>query len=115
MSLSFLLNYTPTTEIYTLSLHDALPIYAGEARLGDGRIDYTLRPELLQQALGHLVGALVQADLLPDHEDAGITLHLFAQSEVERLAIGHHRHPSVLLVDVGEEPCDRRPRGGVGD
>src|SRR5438445_9081632 len=25
----FFFNYTPTTEIYTLSLHDALPIYTG--------------------------------------------------------------------------------------
>src|SRR5205085_12418691 len=28
---SFFFNATPTTEIYTLSLHDALPISAGEA------------------------------------------------------------------------------------
>src|SRR2546427_2098113 len=27
MSITFLLNDTPTTEIYTLSLHDALPIF----------------------------------------------------------------------------------------
>src|SRR5207302_11458782 len=27
----FLFTYTPTTEIYTLSLHDALPIYAVDA------------------------------------------------------------------------------------
>src|SRR2546425_8724414 len=26
-----------------------------------------------------------------------------------------HRHPSVLLVDVGEEPFDRRLRRGVGE
>ena len=28
----FFFNDTATTEIYTLSLHDALPIYAGEVR-----------------------------------------------------------------------------------
>src|SRR2546430_11615030 len=38
---SFVFNDTATTEIYTLSLHDALPIYdalqAAEDALGDGR------------------------------------------------------------------------------
>src|SRR3712207_8625367 len=33
----FFFNDTATTEIYTLSLHDALPIYLGEAHLGGGR------------------------------------------------------------------------------
>src|SRR5207249_5656308 len=31
MALSFFFNYAATTEIYTLSLHDALPIYIGRA------------------------------------------------------------------------------------
>src|SRR5258705_6042678 len=31
-ALFFFFNDTATTEIYTLSLHDALPIYAGDAR-----------------------------------------------------------------------------------
>src|SRR5260370_13927262 len=67
----FFFNDTATTEIYTLSLHDALPIShhgradadAGEARLRDRRVDDPLGPELLEQALGDLVGALVEADL----------------------------------------------------
>src|SRR3712207_9259667 len=32
-SVFFFFNDTATTEIYTLSLHDALPIYEGEVRL----------------------------------------------------------------------------------
>src|SRR5438045_9542660 len=32
LSLLFLLDHTPTTEIYTLSLHDALPILSCEQR-----------------------------------------------------------------------------------
>src|SRR5689334_25216206 len=32
LSLSFFFNDTATTEIYTLSLHDALPIYGAEQR-----------------------------------------------------------------------------------
>src|SRR5438477_11972677 len=35
--LLFFFNDTATTEIYTLSLHDALPIYVGP-EVGDGRI-----------------------------------------------------------------------------
>src|SRR3712207_7505161 len=34
MSIFFFFNDTATTEIYTLSLHDALPISAGPGRLG---------------------------------------------------------------------------------
>src|SRR5882724_8824383 len=33
----FFFNDTPTTEIYTLSLHDALPIWAGSPLLGRDR------------------------------------------------------------------------------
>src|SRR5438309_9224860 len=33
---TFFFKYTATTEIYTLSLHDALPIYRGRRRTGNG-------------------------------------------------------------------------------
>src|SRR2546422_8610478 len=36
MSVIFFFNDTATTEIYTLSLHDALPIYQGQVELGLG-------------------------------------------------------------------------------
>src|SRR3712207_8372348 len=36
MNVGFFFNDTATTEIYTLSLHDALPILAGDAALLDG-------------------------------------------------------------------------------
>src|SRR2546426_2587854 len=35
LSLFFFFNDTATTEIYTLSLHDALPIYQGDPRRGE--------------------------------------------------------------------------------
>src|SRR3712207_7932379 len=35
LSISFFFNDTATTEIYTLSLHDALPIYVGEPLTAD--------------------------------------------------------------------------------
>src|SRR3712207_9131473 len=37
----FFFNDTATTEIYTLSLHDALPIFRGEQRVG-GQVALTL-------------------------------------------------------------------------
>src|SRR2546430_12669865 len=51
----FFFNDTATTEIYTLSLHDALPISAAEGRpgghpLGNG----TLPPEAAEQPAVHL-------------------------------------------------------------
>ena len=44
--------------------------HAGEAMLGDRRVDHPLRAELIQQALADLVGALVLRDLLADQEHA---------------------------------------------
>src|SRR5256885_4583372 len=47
----FFFNDTATTEIYTLSLHDALPIYQREGAAGSGR-DRALRPVGGRQAPG---------------------------------------------------------------
>src|SRR2546430_12334035 len=41
MSFFFFFNDTATTEIYTLSLHDALPIYIVAGPLETSRTDYT--------------------------------------------------------------------------
>src|ERR1022692_576428 len=52
----FFFNETATTEIYTLSLHDALPIYPGKRRRDVGAED--VLPELLQHALEQRVDVL---------------------------------------------------------
>ena len=44
---------------------------AGEAIFGDRRVDHARRAELVEQALGHFIGALVLADLLAHDEHAG--------------------------------------------
>src|SRR5256886_7855614 len=41
----FFFNDTATTEIYTLSLHDALPILEHRARHGEKRLERYLHPE----------------------------------------------------------------------
>src|SRR5256885_15903827 len=45
----FFFNDTATTEIYTLSLHDALPIYGEEVVVGDVRAG---EPDLLRREAG---------------------------------------------------------------
>ena len=65
---------------------------AGEPELGDRRVDDAPLAELLEQALGDLVGALVDADFLAHEEDAVVPLHLFAQRLVERVSVGDDRH-----------------------
>src|SRR2546430_17409959 len=53
ISLFFFFNDTATTEIYTLSLHDALPILAAAvARAGAGPVRAMDRLELLQAPAG---------------------------------------------------------------
>src|SRR5256886_16810939 len=56
--LFFFFNDTATTEIYTLSLHDALPIFVGKGLATRGDIDHT-------EAHGRLDGA--DPDQVSDH------------------------------------------------
>src|SRR5438105_6086762 len=48
----FFFNNTATTEIYTLSLHDALPIYRMDQIVRDTRMLRILPEQLLQQRVG---------------------------------------------------------------
>src|SRR5690606_41106374 len=50
--LSFFFNDSPPTEIYTLSLHDALPILAGQTVLRAGRQTDGQAPEVRRLAAG---------------------------------------------------------------
>jgi hypothetical protein len=65
---------------------------AGEAVLGDRRVDHALRPELLQQALGDLVGALILADLLAHEEHVAVAAHFLGHGVAQRLAHRHGHH-----------------------
>ena len=57
----------------------------GEAVLGDRSVDDAAVAELLQQALGHLVGALVFRDFLAHDEDLVVTAHLFGHGVAQAL------------------------------
>src|SRR5258708_35925712 len=83
----FFFNDTATTEIYTLSLHDALPIYIGRSEvvealvvtpgvvvideLGDARFQLTGQVVVLEQDLV-LHGAVVALDLALRHRVIGL-------------------------------------------
>src|SRR5437764_3236523 len=58
-SLSFFFNDTATTEIYTLSLHDALPIYLQIARHFRGQIARVLGDVRMQINGGRMLERLV--------------------------------------------------------
>ena len=51
-----------------------------------------LRPELLQQALRDLVGALIFGDLLAHHEHVFVAAHLLGHGVAQRFAHGHGDH-----------------------
>src|SRR5213078_2991729 len=70
----------------------------GEPHLGDWRVDHAALAEPLEQALGHLVRAVVVADLLAHDEHVGIALHLLAHRLVERLAVADDRHVHSLTT-----------------
>ena len=61
----------------------------GKAIFGDRRVDHAGRAELVEQALGHFVGALIFADLLAHDEHRRIAAHLFRHGVAQRLAHGH--------------------------
>src|SRR5262249_47421464 len=65
---------------------------AGEAHLGDRRVDDAALAEPLQQALRDFVGAVVVPALLAHDEHARIALHLLAHRLLKCLAIADDRH-----------------------
>ena len=74
-----------------------------------------LLAEVLEQPLGHLVGAVVEPDLLAHEEDARVALHLLAQGLVQRFAVRDDGHGLSLLVHVGEQLFRGRLRRGLGE
>src|SRR5687768_17646682 len=70
---SFFFHDTATTEIYTLSLHDALPIYArrssgGEDVAGHERHHRAEVGDLLEDVVDHVVGRPVLTHLAVDRQ-----------------------------------------------
>ena len=65
---------------------------AGESFLRDGGVDDALGAVLLQQALAHLVRAVVLADLFSHEDDRVVALHLLVHGGAQGLAEGDEAH-----------------------
>ena len=61
---------------------------AGKAIFGDRRVHHALVAELVQQALRHLVGALILRHFLAHHEDGLVGAHLLGHGVAQCLADG---------------------------
>src|SRR3989441_4650616 len=62
----FFFNDTATTEIYTLSLHDALPIYARGVAVSPRLLGQPHRVELLVQVVARRDGPTLDLRVVPD-------------------------------------------------
>ena len=71
---------------------------AGEAELGDRRVDDAHLAELLEESLGDLVRALVDGDFLAHEEDAVVALHLLADGLAEGVSVRDDWHLCGELV-----------------
>src|SRR5256712_3115523 len=111
-------NDTATTEIYTLSLHDALPIYVGDVQqtVDAAQVDEGAE---VGDVLHHALACLADLELL--HEDVALRLALGLEQHATRdddvatpLVELDDLELEALpqeLVDVGDAPqCDLAPR-----
>src|SRR5262245_40700650 len=65
---------------------------SGHSMFGDRSVDHARGAEFLQQALGHLVRALIFGDLLAHDEDGLVAPHFFRHGVAQRLANRHRDH-----------------------
>src|SRR5215813_11786485 len=78
----FFFNDTATTEIYTLSLHDALPISGGPASAADAR---TLTPRALPLFAGRVVAARDRKSTRLNSSHVRISYAVFCLKKKNRL------------------------------
>src|SRR3712207_5719259 len=89
----FFFNDTATTEIYTLSLHDALPIFEQHAELGVDVLDVLLQPVLQVVGLEH---ADLGVEAVEERDVARLVRDLRAQEE-PHLLVGRGAHDRAEL------------------
>src|SRR2546426_9381851 len=113
LSYFFFFNDTATTEIYTLSLHDALPICEAATRVVED-VDrphrephVALRIDVIQRHPPRLLG-IPHVDVLVQHDD-----HLSERHEPLPPQPVHHLVglPGILFVDAHEDEVVKDPLG----
>src|SRR2546422_6204198 len=104
----FFFNDTATTEIYTLSLHDALPICIGR-RARDDAQDLT-RCRLLLEGLGHLPVGLRERTVLLLEKNRALTQAHGQRSEEHTSELQSRLHLvcRLLLEKKKTQPCTHR-------
>src|SRR2546430_5828964 len=97
----FFFNDTATTEIYTLSLHDALPISMGRCASRDG----SRLPQALEAGTG--AGGLVSAECLRDrkstrlnssHSQISYAVFCLKKKKTTIVVFHHALHPSEATI-----------------
>src|SRR5215469_5060399 len=63
-----------------------------DGHLGDRSIDHAFRSEAIDEAVGDLESAAVDADVFSDAKDGGIALHLFPDALPDCLEVGNSCH-----------------------
>ena len=80
-----------------------------DARLGDGRVDDAVRPELLDEAVRDAEHPAADANVLAEEDEALVAAELLEQRVVHRLDVrldGHRRTGGA----IGGKSCGRRSR-----
>src|SRR2546430_14973286 len=98
----FFFNDTATTEIYTLSLHDALPIYLGSGAGTDSLVAAQMVGED-----GHVTGLDMTPEMLTKARAAAAEMGAanveFVESEAEQLPF-----PDASFEEIGRASCRER-------
>ena len=85
---------------------------AHDRRLADRRVDDARRsPNFSRKPGGDAEGAAVGADVLADHEDALVALHLLEHGEADGLEVGEDR-PSARVLRARSHSATRGGTGG---
>src|SRR2546422_4974842 len=103
----FFFNDTATTEIYTLSLHDALPIYPPPERLP---IDFFVRPHTLYSPM-------TQAAKRSEEHTSELQsrLHLVCRLLLEKKKKNTLKHSTCIVASLLHTLYDRIPKSHKSD
>src|SRR2546429_3039608 len=104
----FFFNDTATTEIYTLSLHDALPIYQLSVRCHVGGADCAISLGHAQRPCGHAPTDRKSTRLNSSHGDMPHAVFCLADNQA-----GHGSHPALptptpvpaAVTSIGDYPA----------